>query len=520
MRNHFPRTSAGSILIALLLSLWYALFGVVAGIGAWRIAEAPVLLLMRYLPPSLLGLTLFWQLFPLLTLSTGWSLELEKIKVYPVKHSALFAIELALRVTGSPEMFLLALGVFAGLLANPSIPAGPPFVVALFVVFNLLAQLGIRDLYLLAIGRTRIKEFAVILVLILAVTPQLLVYSGSRRVLGPWFFAVAGARFTPWEAAASFGTGSGGWLEIAVLLASIVAAYVFAWATFARTIRAEDSFSAAASLHFEREGKKRGSFRGPERVLRGPLGALVQKELQSLLRMPRVRVLLGMACFFGVIVFLPLSLGFGPNHSNQFLRDNFLTIVNLYGLLLIGEALLLNVFGLDRGAAQFYFIAPVALRTVLHAKNAAAILFVGIQNVAILMSALILRLPLTVTAVATEMLATAVVTVYLLAIGNMMSVSMPRPIDPRQTMRKQTGGKMQLWLLGSSLCVYVLVGFAFLARWAFHGSAGLFAILGLELGVGMVVYWIALDSAVERATRSREQIVDNLTRSGSPVMAG
>jgi hypothetical protein len=58
-----------------------------------------------------------------------------------------------------------------------------------------------------------------------------------------------------------------------------------------------------------------------------------------------------------------------------------------------------------------------------------------------------------------------------------------------------------------------------LARWAFQRDWPFFAVLLLELVIGLIVYRIALDSAVELGLRNREQIVDTLSKGPSPVAA-
>jgi hypothetical protein len=66
----------------------------------------------------------------------------------------------------------------------------------------------------------------------------------------------------------------------------------------------------------------------------------------------------------------------------------------------------------------------------------------------------------------------------------------------------------------------VLVGFAFLARYALQSDWALLGVLSLELLIGLVVYYLGLESAAERGRRDREKIVQLLSRSGSPVSLG
>ena len=66
---------------------------------------------------------LYWQVVPLMMAATGSALEMRKLKAYPIPMRQLFAIEVLLRVTAAIEMFLVLLGVVAGVLLNPRLPA-------------------------------------------------------------------------------------------------------------------------------------------------------------------------------------------------------------------------------------------------------------------------------------------------------------------------------------------------------------------------------------------------------------
>jgi ABC-2 type transport system permease protein len=156
---------------------------------------------------------------------------------------------------------------------------------------------------------------------------------------------------------------------------------------------------------------------------------------------------------------------------------------------------------------------------VLQAKNVVALCVIALQTAVVLLFVLLFRIPITLFGVTSSIAVSAVVAVFLLSMGNLVSVSSPRAIDPSSTMRKQAGAKMQLWTLVCTLGMALLVAFPFLARWAFQKDWAFFAVLLLEFVVGLIVYRIALDSAVELGLRNREQMVDTLSKGLSPVAA-
>ncbi|HEY6790590.1 MAG TPA: hypothetical protein VI365_25110, partial [Trebonia sp.] len=107
-------------------------------------------------------------------------------------------------------------------------------------------------------------------------------------------------------------------------------------------------------------------FRLPSRFLLDPIAVLVEKELRTLARIPRFRLVYAMSCFFGIVLYLP-SLKRG--HTDTFFHQNALPFMALYGLLMLGQITYWNAFGFDRSAAQGYFSWPIRFRDVLIAKN-------------------------------------------------------------------------------------------------------------------------------------------------------
>jgi len=524
-RNHLPRTDLGSVLAWLVSLLWYGLFAAIAAGIAIAIPETPVSDLRQYLPVGLLVVFLFWQLVPLFTLSSGWSLQLNKLRMYPVRDQALFGIEVLLRVTSAPEMIIVLLGAFVGLLRNPHVPLVWPLFLLLYIPFNLFLSLAIRELFLQSFERNRFRELFAILLISIGVLPQILLHTALGHMLKPYLWAIARGEPAPWSEVAMLSLGSFSLERLVLLLIWIFGSYRLARRQFAKSLLEEDTFSPAAPVQRATATRRAARWnpletllRLPSRLFRDPLAALLEKELRSLLRMPRFRVLFGMACVFSVLILIPITLENG-GHSG-FMRTNLLPIINLYGLLILSDSLLLNVFGFDRSAAQIYFAAPVRFDSVLKAKNLAAITFILLQGVAALIVATLLRVSISPHAIADAAAATAVVGVFFLSVGNLMSTATPRPLDPRQTIRRQAGGKMQLWFLLCSLGMFFLMAFAFLAQWALDSHWALLGVLALEFAIGLIIYRIALDSAVERGLRDRERIIDTLSKGASPIGLG
>lgn len=519
MRNHLPRTTTGAILVWILSLIWYGL-AVLAAVALARVLpEVPIEAIREWMPVGLLGVFAFWQLVPLFTLSSGWSLQLNKLQIYPVPTSSLFGIEVFLRITSAPEMILVLTGVLIGLLRHPAISFWVPWVLPLlFIPFNLFLSLGIRELILHSFDRKGFRELFAVLLISIGVLPQLL-FAGKHTV-SPRYLNFARGTFTPWHGFAAVSTGLAFASGILQMLLWTLAAYALARWQFRMSLVQEDAFRSASPAGAAQGRGTRSILEIPSRLFGDPLGALLQKEFQSLLRMPRFRVIFGMACVFSVIIFIPIMLNGLTGGGNSFVSHNFLVVVTLYGVLMMSDALLLNMFGLDRRATQIYFVAPVSLQTVIKAKNLTAVTFILVQSLAVLLIAVVIRMPLTAFNILDAVCASAVVGLFFLCIGNMTSVAMPRPIDPTQTFRRQAGGKAQLWMLLCSLGMFLLVGFAFLGRLAFGTEWAMPGVLAVEFGIAWIAYRIAMESAVDRAIHEREQMLDALSKGSSPVGLG
>jgi len=512
-RNHLPRTGVGAVLMWIVSALWYSMFVALAWLAITGIPRVSIDVLGEALPISLLIVFLYNQTVPLLTLSTGWSLQINKLQVYPIRDSALFGLEVLLRISSAPEFLIVVLGGVVGLARRPDIHLSAALSLLLFIPLNLLLQLAVRDFIVHAFERNRFREIITIFFVTVGILPQLLLRTGLGVKLKPYFLAFAKGTGTPWHAAASLSMGQKPLLNLGSLTVWTAAAFWTARRQFARGLVQDDAFRNAAPS--SKKGADFPLLDSISSLFKDPTAAILQKEFRSLLRMPRFRVMLGMACVFSALVFLPLRMG-ESGKGGGFMTHNYFAFVNLYGLLILADALLLNIFGTDRGAAQLYFVSPTPLRTVIKAKNMAACAFILLQNLLVaILTPFFAHVSLV--NVISGVAASAVASVHLMWAGNLLSVIMPRPIDPSSTLRKQANAKVQLWVLLCTIGMAVLVGFAYLARWAFDSDWAMLGVLLFEFAVGYVVYRVALDSAVERGIAGRERIIDALSKTSSPV---
>jgi ABC-2 type transport system permease protein len=515
-RNHFRRTTVGTVLMLIVTGLWYAMFAGLGVLAALGIPELPAATLRQSLPIALLGLFLYNQTVPLFTLSTGWSLQINKLQAYPIRNSALFSLEVLLRVSTTPEFLIVILGGVIGLWRRPDVPVAAAFCLLLFIPLNLLLQLAAREFILHAFERNRFREIITILMVSIGVFPQLLMRTGLGLKLKPYFFLLAAGQGTPWQSAASLSLGHAPLVNVLILAAwTVLTLFLAHWQFTTALKQQDDSFRGGPSAKASQKENGSSLIDSVGNLFQDPIAAVVQKELRSLLRMPRFRVALGMACIFSSAFLLPMLVFDGSGH-NGFVRQNFFPFANLYALLLLSDVLLLNIFGTDRGAAQLYFLTPTSLASVIKAKNLVAWLFIIVIDLLVALVTSLVSHPSAVS-LAAGFLASAVATMNLMWAGNLLSVMTPRPSDPSSTMQKKGNAKNQLWILACTIGMAALVGFAYLARWALNSNWALLGTLVFELVVGYVVYRVSLDSAVAHGIAERERIIDILSKTNSPI---
>ncbi len=510
----------GNFFSAIVTGLWYLVWVVSAtAVGVFLANPANLKISISIFPAALLLVFLYWQVVPILLVTTGASLDMKKIMVYPVPASQLFGIEVLLRLSTAVEMLTLIVGAAVGLAFNPRIPLWAPLWFIPFVLFNLLLAAGLRDLMARLLARKRIRELAVFLLVLAAALPQLLIFGGVQTKVRGVFSNITGesVRFWPWTATAQLAYGDVRAVSFTAILVWVAAAFAFGRWQFARGLRFDASeVNPGRGPDTRSAGIVEFLFRLPARILPDPISAMVEKELRFLSRAPRFRLVFMMGFSFGLLIWLPMAFRNSAS-AGGVMSGNYFTFVCLYALLLLGDACFWNVFGFDRAAAQLYFLVPVKMSTVLAAKNIAAVIFVFLEVFAITAVCLLLRMPLSAAKLGEALLVTLVISIYLLSIGNYTSVRNARAVNASRAMRSGSAGQTQAMQLVVYPFVMLPVGMAYLARYAFRSNWAFFGALAFAAIVGVIVYWVATESAVENAEKRKEELLSVLSRGDGPV---
>jgi ABC-2 type transport system permease protein len=520
MRVRGGSRRGGVIFSALTGLFFYGMWTFLAWGGMLFFSSADtVALFVPALSAGLLFVMLYWQLAPLISASFGASLDVQKLLAYPIPHGKLFLVEVLLRVATCAEMLIVVSGASIGLLRNPlfGLRVAPQIVAGAlaFAVMNILLSAGTRNWVERIFLRTKFKEVALFVFVIAGLAPRILMMVKVPKAALMRF--IPSESFWPWAAPARLMLGDPVALSVAICLAWVVAAFFFSRRQFERSIRYDAAVSrlskpADSAKESKADGLAERLFRFPSRLFTDPVAALMEKELRTLARVPRFRLVYAMSCFFGLVFYLP-----NMKHArvDSFMTQNAIVLMSLYGLLMLGQITYWNCFGFDRSAVQGYFSWPIRLRDVLLAKNFTVMLLTVPQVLVVSLLASALKIPTSPEKIAEAVVVMFITTLYWLAMGNICSVRIPRALDPDKM--NQMSNKMQaLTILAAPFLLLPLV-LAYWSRWFFESELVFAGLILVAAIAGAVFYWVGLDSAVNTANARRELLITELSRGDGPM---
>jgi ABC-2 type transport system permease protein len=516
----------GSVVGLITGLLWYGVWFCAACAVCYWTWHASAAALAFNLPVGLLLVCFYWQLVPIISASMGASLDMRKLLAYPVPHRKLFLVEVLLRLTTGIEMLMVLTGGAAGLIANPrhGWAAAPRIAAALaiFALGNVLFASGMRSILERLLARRRVRELMAVVMVCVWMLPRMLMSTGFQlRSLGPAARVIQAFGF-PWTAAARSALNDSAAAALLALCGWTLLAAWFGRAQFERGLRFDAVAAQATRLGTKaaaREPVSERFFRLPAVVWRDPLAAIVEKELRTLARTPRFRMVFIMGFTFGLMLWLPMVIGrHGTRHST--LSHYFLTVVCAYSLTLLGQVSYWNCFGFDRSATSLYFAVPQPMTAIVVGKNIASLVFIYLEVMILTGITLALRMLTGWEQWVEALVVIAICSLYLLAIGNISSVHYPRALHPERVSQGGATSRFQgmLFLLYPVALLPVLL--AYLARYAFDSALVFWIVLALAGAIGGTVYWLALESAVKTARERREQILQELSQGEGPVVSG
>jgi ABC-2 type transport system permease protein len=353
----------------------------------------------------------------------------------------------------------------------------------------------------------------VALIVLAVVAPQVAIFLRVR--VSTVLNLVPAGMVWPWAAFGHLMLGESVVLSLVLAVFYAVVAGGFSYRQFERSLTLDPGPAAKKSAGGARFGGfTEVLFRLPARFLSDPMAALTEKELRTLARIPRFRLVFAMSCFFGIVLYLPAL----AQHRRSFFTQNALPIMSLYGLLMLGQISYWNSFGFDRSAAQGYFSWPISFRSALIAKNLTVALLLIPQILIIALIGRAMRMESTWPRLMETLIVIPIASLYWFAVGNISSVRMPRAMDPEKM--NQMSNKLQALTIWSAPLLLLPIGLAYWARGVLDSDWIFAALLAVAAAVGAVLYWVGLDSAVRAALRTRETMLMELSRSEGPLASG
>ncbi|HUB81334.1 MAG TPA: hypothetical protein VMB03_21185 [Bryobacteraceae bacterium] len=524
-----PGSSRGFAWGVVSAVFWYGFWLFVAFVAGVFAAHAPADLLRSSLPLGFLGVCLYWQAMPVLSASMGSSLDLRKLLVYPAPHEKLFQIELLLRVANAIEMILVLAGAVVGLLCNAS-AGGRAIWISLsgatlvFTLFNVFLASGVRSLLERLLSRRKVRELVALVLALMWVVPRFLMMTGAKP---SWITRASVAMRSfgwPWSAAAHaaipFGEPAGttalAWLSLCLWVG--LAAW-FGRTQFERHLRYDSLAAQATPMRSVSRRTRLWSerfYRLPALLWSDPLAAIVEKELRTLMRSPRFRLVFVMGFTFGLMFWLPMVLRRNASQSG-FLARNFLVIVCVYAMTLIGQVTYWNCFGIDRSAAIFYFAAPQPISRTLLGKNIACLFFLYLEAAVLTVLTFAVRVNFSLGQAAETFVVIGICAAYVMALGNISSVHYPRALTPERVSQSGGGNRAQAMVAMFYPVVLLPVGLAYIARYALESEVAFAVVLAIAALIAVIFYWVAMDSAVKTAAVRRQFILEELSRGDGPV---
>ena len=255
----------------------------------------------------------------------------------------------------------------------------------------------------------------------------------------------------------------------------------------------------------------------PSQAFPDPLGALMEKEIKYLWRSPRFRLPFFMGFTFGVIAWVPIMLRMkGP--VGAWMQESAVSFISLYALLLLGPVMFLNRFGFDRGATRFYFWMPLRFEELLLSKNLATAVYGYFETALVALICRVVGLPVGWEQALEAFVVTSVALLYLLSVGNHMSVRFPVPSNPDRVSRAGAGhglrAAVQFLLFPLSLTPIML---AFGWRYLWESPQGFFWMMLAAAVLGAMLYTATFLSAAGHGQRQRESLIAHLSMGEGPL---
>ncbi len=215
--------------------------------------------------------------------------------------------------------------------------------------------------------------------------------------------------------------------------------------------------------------------------------------------------------FYGLLLPLAMVFLFAARNATFGRTGYVFPAAVAYSLLGIA-ALSYNAFGLDGPGVQFYFLAPIPIRTIFLAKNLFSFL-INIVQLILVYLLLVFTSGAPPLLIAADTICWAIFAALVnVTVGNMRSITAPKKLDPSKMSRKQASQLSGLISLGLML-VAGGVGFGLIALARLLNLPWLPIVIFLIFDFGALALYAASLSRLDAMVLShRETLLEELTK--------
>jgi ABC-2 type transport system permease protein len=505
----------------------------------------------------LAGITVIWQLIPLMTASLGSDADIERFRQYPLSTRDLFVIDLALG-SFSPVSLLVypaIAAVLAGCVARSraNLPLGI-ISIGLFTVFNVVLSRYAHRLISALLSNRKRREIIAVLIFLLVLTPQVFISLTSRdrsrsviehnsnpnetidktekriQAVGDYL-----AWLPPGVAARNLRAGTEALSLINWLALLAAAGFVFGIGSLEYSRLIKDYYGRTPSSvrllrrkpKQDRSAARQGALLEAGEPASQPVAssgrsrfsllelfspwlepattAVLEKEIKYLYRSPRA-FLIFIGPLLGTVIFI-MPMGLGTLTARA---DNYrLAIIVLYSIILDTQ-FFSNSFGFDWHGAKLYFLAPVKGSSVLIGKNLAALCIMCVQIAVIMVMFSVLNGRFNPVALVDAGFAFAIAAPLSLAMGNYLSVLYPRAVDFSKVYGRSYSSISQLVMFLDIPLKAVILGAGPVLGWILNSPGTTYAVFGVEAVLAAVVYRVTIGNAGRLMDRRAESFLQSL----------
>ncbi len=514
--------------------------GALIGVGAYFVASNGQ---WQFLPILFWAMCLLWQMIPVMLASLQEQFDLSILLRFPVGFGSYCLLYVAFGLVDVSTILgaLCSLGIWIGItVARPNLSAWTALGLVVFALFNILlvrAVFAWIDRWL-AQRKTREIVGAVFMLLLMSLqllnpalhqrrhqgraTPQAR-YESYRRLateFGPWLRTVdAVQRWLPpglaaqavneaGEAQPAQALGSLGLLGLYAMAAGVLLAGRLRSEYHGENLGQAPKRSKAATNQNKNRADLARRERGDGPAGSGPIAAVIEKDLRSLMRTLPLLWALGMPVLMVLIIASLFRNGSGAVSPFPYA----LPMCVAYALLGFTQ-LFYNNLGAEGAGIQLLFLSPTPIRSVMLAKNLFHALLFGLDAMlAAFLSTLRLGQPGGMMVVATA--AWLLFALFCdLAAGNILSLVMPYRINPGRISRQRGSQANALISLLIQLVVMGVGAMVFVLCW-YLDRPWLAVPIFIFLAIGAFIVWLrVLGNIGGIANRRKDALIATLMKS-------